>query len=95
MVEGFTKSWKDLIDKRIDALLTDDEYNQHTEGLSESINELISPYLQELDSQSKLELMDSISHVVFEAVCYQSKLVYNQAFSDAFIFLTQNIKENK
>ncbi|MDQ0246504.1 hypothetical protein J2S09_004108 [Bacillus fengqiuensis] len=91
MIDGFQKAAHELIEKRLEELLTSEEYQRYSDTTYKYLEEKLSIGTEPLGEDTRTMLIDDIKTNIFESVFFQSKLAYKQGFTDALIFLIKTL----
>lgn len=84
VIDGFPKLVNQLIERRLEDIITSKEYAMFIEGIYLDLEQKLSSSIKDLDAEAKMNLMEDIKANIFDQVFYQSKLTYRVAFKDAF-----------
>jgi hypothetical protein len=85
LIEGFQNVVNQLIENRLEQIITSEEYNIYSDLLHKELDEKLSAIEKLENEDKKQELIDEIRNNIFDQVHLQSKLAYRTAFSDAWI----------
>ncbi|MDL0421273.1 hypothetical protein QPM05_14365 [Caldibacillus thermoamylovorans] len=83
MIDGFPKLVNQLIERRLEDIITSKEYAMFIEGIYLDLEQKLSSSIKDLDAEAKMNLMEDIKANIFDQVFYQSKLTYRVAFNIA------------
>jgi hypothetical protein len=84
VIDGFPKLVNQLIERRLEEIITSEEYAIFIDGIYQNLEQKLSSSIKDLDEEAKMNLMEDIKSNIFDQVFYQSKLTYRVAFKDAF-----------
>lgn len=96
MVNG-SKAINQLIEERLEQINLSDEFISFTNTIHQEFEHILDPYINDLETKEKMDLIDSLRAIVFEQVFFQSKITYKTGFKDglSFTFNEFVIKDNK
>ena len=86
MIDGFPRLVNNLIESRLENIITSEEYEIFMEGIYKDLEQKLSSSINDLDEEAKNNLIEDLKSNIFQQVFQQSKLTYRVAFKDAFSF---------
>ena len=91
MIDGFPRSVNNLIESRLENIITSEEYEIFMEGIYKDLEQKLSSSINDLDEEAKNNLIEDLKSNIFQQVFQQSKLTYRVAFKDAFSFFVDTL----
>ena len=91
MIDGFPKLVNQLIESRLENIITSEEYEMFMESIYQDLEQKLSSSIKNLDEEAKNNLIEDLKSNIFQQVFQQSKLTYRVAFKDAFSFFVDTL----
>ncbi len=91
MIDGFPRLVNQLIESRLEDIITSEEYEMFMEGIYKDLEQKLSSSIKDLDEEAKNNLIEDFKSNIFQQVFHQSKLTYRVAFKDAFSFFVDTL----
>lgn len=91
MIDGFPRLVNQLIESRLENIITSEEYEMFMEGIYKDLEQKLSSSIKDLDEEEKNNLIEDLKSNIFQQVFHQSKLTYRVAFKDAFSFFVDTL----
>ena len=91
MIDGFPRLVNQLIESRLENIITSEEYEMFMEGIYKDLEQKLSSSIKDLDEEEKNNLIEDLKSNIFQQVFQQSKLTYRVAFKDAFSFFVDTL----
>ncbi|MEI3599097.1 MULTISPECIES: hypothetical protein [Bacillaceae] len=91
MIDGFPRLVNQLIENRLENIITSEEYEMFMEGIYQDLEQKLSSSINDLDEEAKNNLIEDLKSNIFQQVFQQSKLTYRVAFKDAFSFFVDTL----
>mgnify|MGYP001335263836 FL=1 len=91
MIDGFPRLVNNLIESRLENIITSEEYEIFMEGIYKDLEQNLSSSINDLDEEAKNNLIEDLKSNIFQQVFHQSKLTYRVAFKDAFSFFVDTL----
>ena len=91
MIDGFPRLVNNLIESRLENIITSEEYEIFMEGIYKDLEQKLSSSINNLDEEAKNNLIEDLKSNIFQQVFQQSKLTYRVAFKDAFSFFVDTL----
>lgn len=91
MIDGFPKLINQLIESRLENIITSEEYEMFMESIYQDLEKKLSSSIKDLDEEAKNNLIEDLKSNIFQQVFQQSKLTYRVAFKDAFSFFVDTL----
>ncbi|PAE27137.1 hypothetical protein CHI07_20865 [Paenibacillus sp. 7884-2] len=91
MIDGFPRLVNNLIESRLENIITSEEYEIFMEGIYKDLEQKLSSSINDLDEEAKNNLIEDLKSNIFQQVFQQSKLTYRVAFKDAFSFFVDTL----
>ncbi|MBU5466278.1 hypothetical protein KQI49_05455 [Virgibacillus sp. MSJ-26] len=91
MIDGFPKLVNQLIESRLENIITSEEYEMFMESIYQDLEQKLSSSIKDLDEEAKNNLIEDLKSNIFQQVFQQSKLTYRVAFKDAFSFFVDTL----
>lgn len=91
MIDGFPKLVSQLIESRLENIITSEEYEMFMESIYQDLEQKLSSSIKDLDEEAKNNLIEDLKSNIFQQVFQQSKLTYRVAFKDAFSFFVDTL----
>jgi hypothetical protein len=91
MIDGFPRLVNQLIESRLENIITSEEYEMFMEGIYQDLEQKLSSSINDLDEEAKNNLIEDLKSNIFQQVFQQSKLTYRVAFKDAFSFFVDTL----
>lgn len=91
MIDGFPRLVNQLIESRLENIITSEEYEMFMEGIYKDLEQKLSSSIKDLDEEAKNNLIEDLKSNIFQQVFQQSKLTYRVAFKDAFSFFVDTL----
>jgi len=95
MIDGFANLVNNLIEKRMESIITSEEYTIYIENIYQDVEQQLFGNLDGFDEETKNNLMEDLKNIIFQQVFYQSKLTYHTAFQDALSFFVDTLLLSK
>ena len=91
MIDGFPRLVNQLIESRLENIITSEEYEMFMEGIYKDLEQKLSSSIKDLDEEAKNNLIEDLKSNIFQQVFQQSKLTYRVAFKDALSFFVDTL----
>lgn len=91
MIDGFPSLINQLIESRLENIITSEEYEMFMEGIYQDLEKQLSSSIKDLDEEAKNNLIEDLKSNIFQQVFQQSKMTYRVAFKDAFSFFVDTL----
>ena len=91
MIDGFPRLVNNLIESRLENIITSEEYEIFMEGIYKDLEQKLSSSINDLDEEAKNNLIEDLKSNIFQQVFQQSKLTYRVAFKDALSFFVDTL----
>ena len=91
MIDGFPRLVNNLIESRLENIITSEEYEIFMEGIYKDLEQKLSSSIKDLDEEAKNNLIEDLKSNIFQQVFQKSKLTYRVAFKDAFSFFVDTL----
>lgn len=91
MIDGFPRLVNQLIESRLEDIITSEEYEMFMEGIYKDLEQKLSSSIKDLDEEAKNNLIEDLKSNIFQQVFQKSKLTYRVAFKDAFSFFVDTL----
>jgi len=91
MIDGFPRLVNQLIESRLENIITSEEYEMFMEGIYKDLEQKLSSSIKDLEEEEKNNLIEDLKSNIFQQVFHQSKLTYRVAFKDAFSFFVDTL----
>lgn len=91
MIDGFPRLVNNLIESRLENIITSEEYEIFMEGIYKDLEQKLSSSINDLDEEAKNNFIEDLKSNIFQQVFHQSKLTYRVAFKDAFSFFVDTL----
>lgn len=95
MVDGFHKSFSNLIEARLVDIFNSEEFTVMNENIFTEFEQKLTAIVGELDTKTRTELLEAFSTTVFNQTHHLNKLSYRVAFSDAMAFFMDTMLNQK
>ncbi|KPH69315.1 MULTISPECIES: hypothetical protein [Bacillaceae] len=91
MIDGFPRLVNQLIESRLEDIITSEEYEMFMEGIYKDLEQKLSSSIKDLDEEAKNNLIEDLKSNIFQQVFQKSKLTYRVAFKDALSFFVDTL----
>lgn len=91
MIDGFPRLVNQLIESRLENIITSEEYEIFMEGIYKDLEQKLSSSIKDLDEEAKNNLIEDLKSNIFQQVFQKSKLTYRVAFKDALSFFVDTL----
>lgn len=91
MIDGFPRLVNQLIESRLEDIITSEEYEMFMEGIYKDLEQKLSSSIKDLDEEAKNNLIEDLKSNIFQQVFQKSKLIYRVAFKDALSFFVDTL----
>ena len=91
MIDGFPRLVNNLIESRLENIITSEEYEMFMEGIYKDLEQKLSSSIKDFDEEAKNNLIEDLKSNIFQQVFQQSKLTYRVAFKDALSFFVDTL----
>ncbi|MDF1510987.1 hypothetical protein PZE06_22910 [Robertmurraya sp. DFI.2.37] len=91
MIDGFPRLVNQLIESRLEDIITSEEYEMFMEGIYKDLEQKLSSSIKDLDEEAKNNLIEDLKSDIFQQVFQKSKLTYRVAFKDALSFFVDTL----
>ena len=91
MIDGFPRLVNNLIESRLENIITSEEYEMFMEGIYKDLEQKLSSSIKDLDEEAKNNLIEDLKSNIFQQVFQKSKLTYRVAFKDALSFFVDTL----
>lgn len=95
MIDGFSRLVDQLVEKRIEDIITSEEYDVLMKGIFQELEQTLSSITSDQDVEDRNNIVEDLKSNIFQQVFYQSKLTYRVAFEDALSFYMETLPLRK